>query len=78
MLTVGHAPQADALYIRLSDKPYAFGEDIDHARRIDDPEERTPIGIDLLYVSHGVDLTELPEAEALARVLREHNIRQLA
>jgi uncharacterized protein YuzE len=78
MFAVEHDPQADALYIRLSDKPYAFGEDIDHARRIDYAADRTPIGVELLYVSHGVDLTDLPQAGALARVLREHNIRELA
>ena len=78
MFAVEHDPEANALYIRLSDKPYAFGEDIDHARRIDYAEDRTPIGVELLYVSHGVDLTDLPEAETLARVLREHNIRELA
>lgn len=78
MFAVEHDPQADALYIRFNDKPYAFGEDIDHARRIDYAEDRTPIGVELLYVSHGVDLTDLPQADQLARVLREHSIRGLA
>jgi hypothetical protein len=27
ILDVEHEPEADALYIRLSDKPYAYGED---------------------------------------------------
>lgn len=78
MFAVQHDPEADALYIRLSDKPYAFGEDIDHARRIDYAADRTPIGVELLYVSHGVDLADLPQADELASVLREHNIRALA
>ncbi len=78
MFAVEHDPEADALYIRLSDKPYAFGEDLDHARRIDYAADRTPIGVELLYVSHGVDLADLPRADEVARVLREHNIRALA
>ena len=70
--------QADAIYARLSDRPYAFGEDLDHARRIDYADDGTPIGVELLYVSHGVDLTSLPMARELAAELEKLNIRDLA
>ena len=69
---------ADALYIHLSDKPYAFGEDFDHARRVDYAEDGTPIGVELLYVSQGVDLTDLPMMAELASEIRKLNIPELA
>src|SRR5438045_128580 len=34
-LSIEYDRQADALYARLSDRDYAFGEDHDHARRVD-------------------------------------------
>jgi uncharacterized protein YuzE len=62
-------PEADALYIKLADKPYAFGEDLDHERRIDYAEDRTPIGIELLAVSSGVETDGLPFQAEVSRVL---------
>jgi uncharacterized protein YuzE len=78
MLRSEYDPEADALYVHLSELPYAFGEDLDHARRIDYAADGTPVGVELLYVSHGVDLRELPQASDLADVLKQHNIRQFA
>ena len=77
-LRIEYDRQADALYVRLSDRPYAFGEDLDHARRVDYAQDGTPIGIELLYVSQGVDLTSLPMAREVAVELRKLNIRELA
>ncbi len=77
-LSIAYDRQADALYARLSDRPYAFGEDFDHARRVDYARDGTPIGIELLYVSQGVDLTSLPMAKELAIELKKLNIRELA
>lgn len=77
-LSIEYDRQADALYARLSDRDYAFGEDLDHARRIDYAQDGTPIGIELLYVSQGVDLTDLPMANELTAELRKLNIRELA
>jgi hypothetical protein len=37
-----HDANADALYITLSDEPYAFGEDLGPERRIDYAADRTP------------------------------------
>jgi len=42
-LTLHHDPDADALYIRLSELPYAHGEDIDHERRIDYAAKANPL-----------------------------------
>lgn len=59
--------EADAAYVRLSDAgAYAYGEDLDPARRIDYSREGHPIGVELLNVSRGVDVTDLPDADAIA------------
>jgi uncharacterized protein YuzE len=68
---------ADAVYIWLSDKPYAYGEDLDRERRVDFASEGTPIGVELLCVSSGVSLNDLPQQEELASVLRELKIKVL-
>lgn len=78
MLRSEYDPQADALYVHLSDEPYAFGEDLDHARRVDYAADGTPVGVELLYVSQGVDLRNLPQASDLVDVLKRYNIRQFA
>jgi len=66
---------ADALYIWLRDLPYAFGVDLDHARRIDYGADRQPIGIELLNVRRkGVNLDDLPERTFIESVLREYDI----
>ena len=73
-----HDADADAIYIRMSDEDYAYGEELDPERRIDYSADGTPIGIELLCVSTGVDLRNLPEQEAISKLLSEHRIRVLA
>ncbi len=70
--------EADAVYIRLSDKDYAYGEELDPERRIDYAVDGTPVGVELLCVSTGVDVRDLPEREPIARLLASHRIRVLA
>ena len=74
-LPITYDREAQAIYIRLEDKPYAFGEDIDHERRVDYAEDGTPIGVELLCVDEGVDLSDLPRADELAAALRPLDIR---
>ncbi len=69
-----HDADADALYIRLRDVPYAFGQMLDLDRNIDFGADEQPIGIELLGVSHGVNVAGLPEADEVARLLAENNI----
>ncbi len=71
---VDYDREADAMYVWLRDLPYAFGVDLDHARHIDYAEDEKPIGIELLNVSRGVNLDDLPERAALERMLKEHQI----
>ena len=62
--------EADAVYIRLRQGvPYSYGVDLDDHRRIDYGADRYPIGIELLSVSQGVDLTDLPVMGAIAGLL---------
>ena len=75
--TVSYDPEAQALYVRLSDKAYAYGEDIDRERRIDYAEDGTPIGVELLCVDEGVDTANLPYPEVISAALRRHGIRVL-
>lgn len=65
---------ADAIYVSLRDLPYAYGEDLDHRRRIDYGTDGLPIGIELLGVSRGVNVDDLPEQDAVACLLQSHDI----
>ncbi|MBI4504777.1 MAG: DUF2283 domain-containing protein [Chloroflexi bacterium] len=69
---------ADAIYIWLREVPYAYGEDLDHARRVDYGHDGRPIGVELLGVSRGVNLDDLPEAAAIARLLQSQSIKVFA
>ena len=78
MLRTEYDQRADAVYAYLSDQPYAFGKDLDDARRVDYAADGTPIGVELLFVSKGVDLSDLPRSDELADALKQYNISQLA
>jgi hypothetical protein len=69
---------ANAIYIWLSDKPYAYGEDLDLERRIDYADDATAIGVELTCVDEGVDLTDLPNAHEIADALKNYGIRVYA
>ncbi len=70
--------KADAVYIYLSDAPYAYGENLDHERRIDYAEDGTPIGIELLCVSEGVITDDLPNRADVERALGDKGIKVYA
>lgn len=76
-MKIKHDPVADAVYIYLSNKPYAYGKDLDDRRRIDFASDNTPIGIELLSVSKGVDPEDLPEQEQITDILERKNFRIL-
>jgi uncharacterized protein YuzE len=65
--------KADALYIYLSDKAYASGKDLDDLRRIDYDSDGNPRGIELLRVSKGVDLSDLPFRNKIERLLKDND-----
>ncbi len=77
-LTLHHHPEADAIYIRLNDLPYAVGEDLDHERRIDYAANGEPVGIEILGVSEGIDTHGLPHETAISRLAKEHALKVFA
>lgn len=70
-----HDVQADAAYIYLNDAPYAYGKDLDTERRIDYASDNTPVGVELLSVSKGVNLDGLPRSDEVAEVLEAKGIK---
>jgi uncharacterized protein YuzE len=70
--------QADAIYIRLTDKPYSYGKDLDDSRRIDYDSNDEPIGIELLGVSHGVITNDLPFRSEIERLLGDRGVKLFA
>ena len=77
-MEIKYDPDADAVYIYLSDKPYAYGRELDNERRIDYASDHTPIGIELLSVSKGVNPDDLPEQRRMIELLEGKNIRVFA
>lgn len=73
-----HDKKADAIYIYLSDAPYAYGKNLDNERRIDYDANGEPIGIELLCVSDGVITSDLPHRGEIERLLEKHNIKLFA
>ena len=65
---------ASALYVYLEDKPYAYGTDLDHERRIDYAADGTPIGLELSCVRSGVNVDSLPSGPEIVKILRELDI----
>jgi len=73
-----HDKNADAIYIKLSDMPNAYGKDLDDLRRIDYDANGEPRGVELLCVSDGVDMHDLPQSEEISRLLEGKNIKVFA
>lgn len=65
--------EADAAYIYFRDAAWDHMEILDDYRTIDDAADGQPVGVELLYVSKGVNLDELPRPDLVAALLeREH------
>ena len=67
--------EADAIYIYLSDKPYAYGKDLDDERRVDYASDNTPIGVELLCVRKGVNVDGLPQMDEIAKTISSQGIK---
>ncbi len=65
---------ADAIYIYLRDVPYGYGRDLDDDRRVDFGADGQPRGVELLSVSHGVIIDDLPERDAIVRLLEQERV----
>ena len=69
---------ADAIYIKLSDMPYAYGKDLDDLRRVDYDADGNPKGVELLCVSTGVITDNLPNRAEIERALDDRGIKVYA
>lgn len=69
-MEVRYDSEADAIYVRLRATAHARTEELDVARLIDYDAAGDVIGVEFLWVSGGVDLDGVPEAERVAEALR--------
>jgi uncharacterized protein YuzE len=69
---------ADAIYITLSDAAYAYGKDLDDERRVDYDSADNPRGVELLCVSQGVILDDLPMRDKIEKQLEKYGIKVYA
>jgi hypothetical protein len=73
-----HSPSADALSVRFDDRRVAYSEDISRGdqydRGVDYADDGTPVGVEFLNVSRGVDLTGIPDADQIARALSAYGL----
>ena len=77
-MEIKHDKRADAIYILLSNKPYAYGKDLDNERRIDYDANDNPRGVELLCVSTGVITDDLPNKADIERALDDRGIKVYA
>jgi uncharacterized protein YuzE len=77
-MTYKYDRQADAIYIRLAEAPYAYGKDLDSERRIDYAADGTPIGVEITCLSAGVDVENLPDRAGITKLLEGLNIKVYA
>jgi uncharacterized protein YuzE len=74
-MKVKYDKAADAVYIYLNSKLYAYGNDLDDERRIDYASDHTPMGVELLCTSKGVNLEGLPNANEIAEAIENKGIK---
>lgn len=67
--------KSDAIYILFNDIPYSYGKSLDDERHIDYGENGEIRGIELLCVSDGVTLDDLPHQAEIDRILVKWNIK---
>lgn len=70
-------PEADCAYIQIRDVPFAHSKVIDDGRLVDYAPDGTVIGIELICIRYGVDVSGLPYEEEVAKLLREHDVKTL-
>lgn len=75
---IEHDQEVDAIYVYLNDKPYSYTKPLDNVRYIDYARDNTPIGIELLCVSDGVVVDDLPNSEEIGQMLEGKHIKVYA
>ena len=73
-----YSEQADAAYVHLAEGQVATTESLDDLRMIDYSGDGRVIGIELLDVSDGVDLRDIPQRPLVEALLHDYNFPVLA
>ncbi len=79
MPRITYRKDADAAYIYLrEDAEVTRTRNLDGARLIDYAEDGEPVGVELLDVSKGVNLDDLPARDAVSLLLEQQHIKVFA
>jgi len=70
--------KADAIYVYFSNEPVAYTKKLDDMRYIDYAKDNSPIGVELLCVSDGVNTDDLPHKAEIERALGDRGIKVFA
>ena len=72
--------EADALYVRLRDGAASHQAFLDDLRIVDYTEDRGVAGVEFLHASGGIDLSDVPFAPIVERLIGEcgHSFRVFA
>jgi uncharacterized protein YuzE len=74
-LTFEMDPFADAVYVLVNDDPVASTVGLDPQRTLDYNAYGNIVGMEFLGVRRGVDLSNLPYRDALARYFGQYQVR---
>ena len=69
---------SDCAYISINELPHSYSKEIDESRFVDYATDGTVTGIELLYVSGGVDTTGLPYEAEINKLLDENGNKVFA
>jgi uncharacterized protein YuzE len=80
-MKISYDRKIDVLYVELGEGPVGHTEDVSrgpyYERGVDHAEDGTPIGVEFLNASRGVDLTDIPRADEIAAELKARGFRIL-
>lgn len=63
---------ADAVYVYFNQADIARTEELTEGRAVDYDHDGVPVGVEFLDVSEGIDLSRVPRADEIARLLEEY------
>lgn len=72
---VTYDPDADMLYVRLSDEPVAESKSLDDSRVIDYSADGGVVGVEFVNAASGVDLNDLPFAGKVEQLIGDSGLR---
>ena len=72
---VSYDRSVQALYVRLSDKPYDHVCELSGDRYVNYAADGTPTGVEFLDLEDGVNLDDVPERDAIAKALESFDFR---